>query len=226
MKRYEITLEGVTPILMHKDNLSFSEKIKAWQIDPANKEHSKAGDDRSPPWSWLGYLYHNRRVVGIPADNLMTCIREGGAKVKTGGSNSKETYKKHTQFGIIIDTEQWDLHINGNSTVDVRPLEKLIGVMDFATHIEAAEQAGFELFIRRAKVGASKHVRVRPIFREWVAVGTLTIVDEELSGITRPVLERILTQAGSMCGVCDWRPSSPKSPGSFGKFVPKLRVIK
>jgi hypothetical protein len=40
--------------------------------------------------------------------------------------------------------------------------------------------------------------------------GTLTEFDDT---ITATVLQNILTAAGRYCGICDWRPSSPKSPG-------------
>jgi len=222
MNQYRLTLEGLTPLIMHKDNLGFGEKIRAWQKDPANKEHSVAGDDRSPPWSWLGFLYHNRKVVGIPADNLMTMLREGGAKVKTG--RSTETYKKHTQSGIAIDQEQFAL-LAGDREIAVKPLNDLIGEMDFNRHLDTAEKAGFELLVKRAKVGQSKHVRVRPMFRQWIAVGTFTVMDEELSGLTQIVLQTILNQAGALCGLGDWRPSSPKSPGSYGKFATTLELV-
>lgn len=162
-----------------------------------------AGDDRSPAWTWLGYAYHNTRVLGIPADNLMTVLREGGCKVKNTG---KETYKKQTQSGILIDQEQWDLVVNGKP-IPVAQLSGLIGCNDFQKHLDAVEALGFELLVKRAKIGQAKHVRVRPLFRQWQAVGTLTVLDSELTGLTKNVLELILNQAGALCGLGDWRPA-------------------
>jgi hypothetical protein len=219
MKQYQVTLEGLTPLLMHQDNLGFTEKIKAWQNDPANREYSHAGDDRSPAWTWLGYLYHDTQRVGVPSDNLMTMLREGGAKVRTG--KGQETYKKQTQAGIMIDQQQWNLQI-GKKTVDVEPFNTLIGNNDFNSHLEAAEAAGFELLVKRAKIGQSKHIRVRPLFRQWRLSGSLTVIDEELSGLTRSIVETILNQAGALVGLCDWRPASPKAGGTFGKFRPTI----
>ena len=213
MDRYTVTLKGLTPLLMHADNLAFSEKVKAWQKDPQNKELSHAGDDRCPAWVWLGYLYHDTQHVGLPADNLMTMLREGGSKVINRG---KETYKKQTQAGIVIDAQQWALEVPNKITV--KPFNDLFKTNDFLVHLTAAESAGFELLVKRAKIGAAKHVRVRPLFRTWSATGTLTVIDSELSGITKPVLQKILDVAGSLCGLGDWRPSSPKSSGTFGRF--------
>ena len=59
MKRYELTFKGLNPLIQHNDNLTFAEAIKAWRDDPANAALSINGDDRSPPWTWIGYLYHN-----------------------------------------------------------------------------------------------------------------------------------------------------------------------
>jgi hypothetical protein len=218
MQQYNVRLTGITPLLMHQDNLAYSEKVKKWQKDPANKELNAPGDDRSPAWTWLGYIYHNGRVLGMPSDNLMTMLREGGCKVANKG---KETYKKQTQAGIVVDQEQWELRINGKP-IQVEPLNKLIGVNDFNEHLDAAEKYGFELNVKRAKIGAAKHVRVRPLFREWELVGSLTVIDEELSGLTKQVLTTILNQAGALCGMGDWRPSSPSKSGTFGKFAPEI----
>lgn len=222
MDQYNITLTGLSPLLMHQDNIAFGESLKKWRTDPANKELSQTGDDRSPAWTWLGYIYHDRKVLGMNADNIMTMLREGGAKVKTG--NGKETYKKHTQSGIMLDQQQFTLLVNGN-TVPVAALNDLIGVTDFTKHLEVAEQFGFELLVKRAKVGMSKHVRVRPLFREWVLTGSLTILDPELSGLSEQTLDLILRQAGSLCGLGDWRPSSPSS-GTFGRFAPTVEKVK
>lgn len=222
MQQYRLTFTGLTPLLMHADNLSFGEKIAAWRRDPANKEHSVSGDDRSPAWTWIGYAYHDGNVLGIPADNIMTLFREGGAKVKTG--KNQETYKKHTQAGIMVDTQQFDL-IVGDKPVPVDPFKGLIGNLDFLEHIKVAEDSGFELLVKRARVGQAKHVRVRPMFRSWSASGTFTVMDPDTSGLTKEVLDLILRQAGALVGLCDWRPSSPKASGTFGKFQPTIEAV-
>jgi hypothetical protein len=214
MKQYKIEMEGITPLLMHNDNLMFSEKIKAWSNDPQNKGLSTAGDDRSPAWTWIGCLYHDNREVGMPSDNLMTMLREGGAKVPKKG---KETYKKHTQSGIALDQQQFRLLIDGKP-INMDPIRALIHEADFNTHLDSAESLGFELLVKRAAIGRSKHVRVRPMFRNWKLEGSLTVLDEEMSGLTQPVLQRVFDYAGSLCGLGDWRPSSGSS-GTFGKFV-------
>jgi hypothetical protein len=221
MDQYQVTLKGLTPLLMHNDNLAFTEKVVEWRKAPENKEYSVSGDDRTPPWTWIGYCYHDGKNLGINSDNLMTMLREGGAKVLTG--HKQETYKKHTQSGIMLDQQQWDVLVDGNF-IPADPIKPLIGDRDFVHHINMAEKLGFELLVKRAKIGRAKHIRVRPMFREWSAVGSLTIIDREISGLTEATLQLILNQAGSLCGVCDWRPSSPSS-GTFGKFTPTVEPM-
>ena len=221
MKQYQITLEGLSPLLMHNDNLAYTEKIVAWRKDPANKDHGVSGDDRTPPWTWIGYTYHDGRHLGVASDNIMTMLREGGAKVLTG--KGKETYKKQTQSGIMLDQQQFDLLINGKP-VSIDDIKPLIGEPDFNNHLDQAEHLGFELLVKRAKIGRAKHIRVRPMFRTWVLFGSITVLDEELTGITKDILQTILNQAGALCGICDWRPSSPSS-GTFGRFAPHVEAV-
>ena len=218
METYIVTLTGVSPLLMHRDNLSFSEAIKNWQKDPQNKEFSHAGDDRSPAWTWLGSCYTDGKILGMDSDNLMTCLREGGTKVKTG--KKSETYKKQTQSGLMVMDVCSPLYVNGK-TIPWEPLKALNGVMDFEKHEQTATDLGFELFVKRAKIGSAKHVRVRPMFRNWSVVAKISIIDPEVSGINKAILQRILDCAGAQCGLCDWRPSS-RTPGSFGRFVATL----
>jgi hypothetical protein len=221
MKQYEITLEGLSPLLMHRDNIAFSEKIRAWTHEPENKANSVSGDDRTPPWTWIGYVYHDGHHIGIDSDNLMTMLREGGAKVLTG--KGKETFKKQTQSGLMLDQQQFALFVDGHQ-IRMDEIRPLIGNMDFKAHLDTAEMLGFELLVKRAKIKRAKHVRVRPMFRRWTAKGSLTVMDEELTGLTHEILQKILNQAGALCGIGDWRPSSPSS-GTFGRFAPVVKAL-
>lgn len=224
-KRYNVFLEGTTPILFHKDDISFSEKVKAWMKDPDNKKFMVAGDDRSPAWTWIGYLYTDRGRIGISSDCLMTMLREAGAKVLTG--KGKTTFKKQTQYGLVIDRLQFDLMIKNNDEwqyIDTDWIDDLLGNNNFAEHQKAVEAHGFRLHEKRARVGTNKHIRVRPCFDEWAAQGTITVYDEESSGLSEQVLSDIFRIAGEICGLGDWRPNSPKS-GSYGKFVARIQEI-
>ena len=219
MERYQIILEGETPLLMHRDNIQFSERVRAWQQE--NRSLSVAGDDRTPAWSWIGSLYDDGEYVGLNADNMMTMLREGGAKVPTGSKN--ETYKRQTQSGIVLEEICPPLLVNGKR-LEMAPISALLDEDDFASHVEAVQEMGFDLLVKRAKVGTSKHIRVRPMFGKWAVITSLMVVDPKEYGITQEVLQKILNKAGSLCGLGDWRPSS-RTPGQFGRFKATVEPI-
>ena len=219
MERYQIILEGETPLLMHRDNIQFSERVRAWQQE--NRSLSVAGDDRTPAWSWIGSLYDYGEYVGLNADNMMTMLREGGAKVPTGSKN--ETYKRQTQSGIVLEEICPPLLVNGKR-LEMAPISALLDEDVFEAHVEAVREMGFDLLVKRAKVGTSKHIRVRPMFEKWAVITSLMVVDPKESGITREVLQKILNKAGSLCGLGDWRPSS-RTPGQFGRFKATVEPI-
>ena len=221
MNQYQVICKALTPIIMHSDNLTFSESIEEWRKDPANKSLSTKGDDRSPAWTWIGYAYHDGEYLGIPSDNIMTMLREAGAKVPFKG---KETFKKQTQSGIVVDQQQFDLFVGGKK-IPIAPIKALIGNTKFTEHIKVAEDLGFELFVKRAAIGRAKHVRVRPMFRQWEARGSITVIDEELTGLTKAMVTTILRLGGAIVGLCDWRPSSPQKSGSYGKFEVSIEEI-
>ena len=219
MERYQIILEGETPLLMHRDNIQFSERVRAWQQE--NRSLSVAGDDRTPAWSWIGSLYDDGEYVGLNADNMMTMLREGGAKVPTGSKN--ETYKRQTQSGIVLEEICPPLLVNGKR-LEMAPISALLDEDVFEAHVEAVREMGFDLLVKRAKVGTSKHIRVRPMFGKWAVITSLMVVDPKESGITQEVLQKILNKAGSLCGLGDWRPSS-RTPGQFGRFSATVEPI-
>ncbi len=221
LERYEVVVKGETPLLMHQDSLDWDSVVKAWEIDPDNKGISVNGDDRSPAFRWIGHLYYYDGVAVIPSDCLMTTMREGGAKCPTG--KGKSTYKSLTQSGLLVDQASWPLYNPVTGKVyDVSGIEDLKKENDFTVHEKWALDHGFELFCKRAKVGQNKHVRVRARFDSWAASGTITVLDPI---IKKDSLRNILAYAGAYSGLCDWRPSSPRSPGPFGRFSVELKKL-
>ena len=221
MDKYSVTLTGSTPLLMHYDNIEWADFMEEWKNNPDNKKDSRAGDDRTPAWRWLGSVYHDGRVVGMPNENLMRCIMEGGAMVPVPGGRSGKTYKSQTQSGMMCVETIWPLFLNG----EMVPWDDLFALKNeksFKAHRESAELLGFNLNIKRAKIGTSKHIRVRPEFPVgWVLRGTLAVWDEQ---ITADALARILAFAGQYKGLGDWRPGG-KTPGPYGTFQAEVTKI-
>lgn len=221
MKRYEVTITGNTPILMHWDNIEWADDMDRWKTDPENKKGSKAGDDRSPAWRWIGSMYHDGTFAAIPADNLMRCLMEGGAMVPVPGGKSGKTFKSQSQSGMMVNEPYWPIATGDGGMVPMSEINALLKQEDFAEHKRKAEELGFCLHVKRAKIGASKHIRVRPKFDRWSCIGTLSVWDEQ---ITERVLTDILRYAGRYKGLGDWRPGG-KTPGSFGMFEASVKQI-
>lgn len=213
MRTYSVTIEGKTPLLMHYDNIEWADRMEAWKKDPRNKAASKPGDDRTPPFRWLGSMYHDGQRVVIPSDNVMASLMRGGARLPTG--KGQKTFKAQTQSGIMAPDLYWTVTIDGKEV----PVHGLL-----ATGFESVSweewnamvaALGFMLFVKRAPVGNSKHIRVRPRFNKWTANGSLIVTDE---AITQDVLQQIGDQSGQFAGIGDWRPGS-KTPGPYGMFT-------
>ncbi|MCP4342929.1 MAG: hypothetical protein GY799_29610 [Desulfobulbaceae bacterium] len=213
MRQYKITLTGKTPLLMHHDNIDWADFMESWFKDPANKKKSKAGDDRTPAFKWIGYCYHDGNTVGVPQANIMRSIMDGGAMVPVKGN---KTFKAQTQSGMMSVDPFWTLITADGEAIKWADIEALKDVTAFSEHKKVVRKLGFDLLVKRAKVGTSKHIRVRPIFQTgWKLTGTLAVWDDQ---ITETTLAQIFEYAGQYKGLCDWRPGSKTSPGSYGMY--------
>lgn len=226
MQKYRIDIVGKTALLMHADSVEGSDITRKWQKSPENKKLSVAGDDRSPGWAWVNYLYYDdceaesKAVIAIPQENIMRFMMEGGAMISAG--KGAKTLKSNVMSGMQCTQAYSPLLVSGKE-VKIAPFLKMMrqNVTDFEQHMKAANDAGFSLYVKRARVGASKHVRVRPRFNNW-GFSFDVIVWDEL--ITEQVINQIATYSGRYKGLCDWRPGSP-TPGSYGTFEATVTKI-
>ncbi len=212
----QFTLTGDTPLLMHWDNIEGGDELSAWRKDPANKNFSVPGDDRSPPWTWQTYCYHDGDNIAMPGDNVMAALLYGGTQLIL---KRQKTFKEMSQSGLLIADEHVEFTFaNGKQLA----LDDMAVVRDepFATQAKFADKSGFKLFVKRAKVGQSKHVRVRPRFEHWQVRGEIKVMAQE---ITLDILTTMFNNAGRG-GLCDWRPSTPKRPGPYGMFTAEVTV--
>src|SRR6516164_8996576 len=56
IRNVNVELTSKAPMLMHADNIEWADAMEEWKNEPSNKAASKAGDDRTPPWRWIGCL--------------------------------------------------------------------------------------------------------------------------------------------------------------------------
>lgn len=218
---------GITPLLMHADNIEDQDRLIAWRRIPENKAVSVRGDDRTPGWSWITRLCHDRSMVGIPTTYISGALRAAGAKILFPGS-SRETFKRHTQSGLAIEGGYLLPLRFGEDykrSLTMRDVNSLAKVFDFSEQQKMVEKLGFDLFVNRVPVGQSKHVRVRPIFDPWKTEFDLVVYDEDMSALKLPVLEHLFRVAGNQIGIGDWRPGAPSTPGSYGRFATIIKSV-
>ena len=103
-------LNGVMPLIMHQDDVEASDTLMEWRKDPANKNLSVAGDDRSPAWTWHTYVYSDGTNITIPAANLMVALRQAGTQLIL---KKQKTFKEISQSGLLIPSEYLDFRCNG-----------------------------------------------------------------------------------------------------------------
>lgn len=211
MKEIEFILTGITSLFMHADDVRAADLLEQARKKPGRR--GKAGDDRSPPWSWKTYLYRDEANICWPSQALMAMLRKGGANFKTEG---KKTLKSESQASIVFQQEYLNLFTHQGHQISIDAIDAIDNTAPFAAHEAAAEELGFVLDVRRATIGTSKNVRVRPKFLPGWRIEARAEVD--LERIPKDRFRELLIFCGLYVGLGDWRPSSPKSPGPHGRF--------
>lgn len=211
MKSYKFSITGITPLLMHHNNIEERDRMESIR---KRMKGGKAGDDRSPAESWKGYVYASEETgnLCLPSENLLACLLGGGVKVKVSG---KETLKTHSQR-VAFDRLDYDLLVNGKP-IAKSAIDAISG--EFGEHAATARTLGFRLHVKPCTVGTSKHVRVRPMFTNWSVAGGFDIDDEDENVLGLTPLRDLFAACGRLVGIGDWRPSSPKKPGQYGRFT-------
>jgi hypothetical protein len=220
--RYSVELIGRTPLIMHQDSVEQADLIKSWRDLPKNKKEAK-GDDRSPVFTWKTYLYVNidGTRVCIPSTNILSAMSKAGASFKEG-KGSKTSLKSATQSMIAFENFDLDFFCCGKP-ITINDINAISDDFDFEKHKEMAKALGINLEVKRASIGMSKHVRVRPVFHNWSASGTIQVFDEGV--FNKKQLDELFELCGLRVGLGDWRPSAPKKPGPFGTFTTKIKEI-
>lgn len=219
MKTFQFTLKGTSPLLLHADNIDWSDRMKAWGDNPQNKKDSVAGDDRTPAFRWIGCLDHDGTNAGIPAENLMKCLLRAAVQVPIPGNRMRKTFKSEVMSEMVCDAPLFPLAASGKK-IDMKKVEKLMGVKEYAAHQTEVATMGFALFAKRARVGTSKHIRVRPKLDAWALSGTVTVWDDKLA----KALPEIFEIAGRKIGLGDWNPGG-KTPGPYGRFTADIKEV-
>lgn len=216
--RCRFELNGLTPLIIHADDVEKADELKAYRQDPKNKKSSVNGDDRYPAWTWQSYLYTDGKDLVLPSEVVSAALRKAGAQLTLKG---KSTFKSLTQSGMAFTDEYCELA----GSEGVVSMADVLAIRDlpFKEQAAKAEELGIKLYVKRLPVGQAKTVRVRPRFDVWRVRGEVETFDD---AITHDVLLQLFDLAGRLSGLGDYRPSSPKCPGPYGTFETKLAAVK
>lgn len=179
MADFEITLNGVSPLLMHSARL-------ADPLDPATKalakvtgKRKKTAEDHGEAarLEHAGSLYLDGTLGPyLPGQNIEAALFRGASKHKL-----MSTLKP----ALLIPAEVNPLVYRGPRDVDGLWSDKS--------------------FVHRAsvKVGTSRVIRTRPVFPSW----SLTVAGQlDTESVDPASFETIADTAGRMIGLGDWRP--------------------
>lgn len=209
MRKFSIGLQG-DRLLMHNGRLALPmdpyTRAVAEAVKANKASQTDASFDELARAEFMGGLYY---VDGLgpcwPSDNLHTALKKAGAKrKKTGGRSS---LKNAVASAVMFDEEMNALSYQG---FEGRPAPR-----------EAEEiwkDANYRL-IKPARVGTAKVPRCRPLFRGWSFEAT-GLLDTEILDFAD--FEAVVTVAGQIIGLGDWR---PEKGGSYGKFTAKANDL-
>lgn len=189
METLNVTLEGVSPLLMHSARGSNP-------LDPDVKHHKTLTSKRKKTdedheaialSEWRLALYYDEQIGPyIPTMNIRASLING-AKFNKLGKNVKRS--------TLVTSEFTELIYQGPRTPDL--------LLKDGSFIDT----------RSVKVGQSRLMRNRPIFRQWSLAFEL-LFDE--TQIEKSDLMLAFQNAGKLIGIGDFR---PECGGQFGRFA-------
>lgn len=187
------TLTGISPILLHNGRLANPLDPMSKAMKEVSAKKKKTDDDHKlmSDIEWLGSIYTASEInvtirgynvavkcdgpVCIPGDNISSMLALAGAK-----SRRKQAFTA----GVLVDGD-FPLQYSGPSTL-----------------AELFAKPAYR-YIKGCRIGQSRVMRTRPIFRSW----SLQIAIQYLSDLLNPnEVDEALTLAGAQIGLCDYRP--------------------
>lgn len=192
MIHFQITLTGTSELLMHNSRLSNPLDPAAKAMKKVHGKQKKTDDDYEElaRLEHAGGLYLDPDVGPyIPSDNIWRSLYDGAKKHKLGVK---------VKEGIVFPEVVNPLSYKGPR--DVAGLWNDENFRHFAS----------------VKVGMSRVMRCRPVFRQWKTEAT-GILDPNV--LDYEELLMAAETAGQMIGLGDWRPR-------YGRYIAEIKKVK
>jgi len=184
MKEIEVRIIGVAPIILHNGQTCDPLNKFAKAMKEITKKRNKTEEDilELSRIEWHAGLYVNAEgEVIIPADILDSALIEGAKKSKLG---------KQFKSAVFVPYD---------------------AVLDFSKKKYTIEELwDNESYrdVRGVRVGTSRVMRTRPIFRDWSLTFTIQFDENQVNDGD---VMRALKDCGTQVGLCDYRPK-------YGRF--------
>lgn len=181
MKKFTLTLKGVTPLIMHNARLADPLDTIVRQMKPLSAKRSKTEEDllEMARLEFVGGLYFDADLGPVmPAMNIEATLRDGAKTFKKG---------KDITRGLQVTDMVVPVAYKGPRDID------------------GLWSGGDSEFVYRTSVVVQRNrvQRTRPIFRNW-ALEVNGVFDENI--FDEDVLNTICETAGMMSGLGDYRP--------------------
>ncbi len=191
----QISITGESPLLCHNGQTADPRNAYAKAMKAVSSKRKKTDSDYEElaRLEWLAGLYRFRDQLVIPDYVLESVFIAGGKKSKRG---------PQVKCGMFF-TDHAQLDFDGKPEVITDDtLSEMFASGDF-THTVGV------------KVGMSKVMRTRPIFRRWNLEATAHFDPDVLN--LRDI-EEVAADAGKLVGIGDWRPK-------HGRFSAGIREV-
>lgn len=186
--RVRVTIEGVSPLLLHSDKGANPLSVEAKSLKAVSSKRKKSEEDHFEMVriEWMSGLYLDKSGrVAVPVENVRAAIRDGAKLSKLGKEISRKVFIDGTHMAIAYDGP--------------RDLEKLFDDARFRD-------------TRSVRVGQQRVMRTRPHFDKW-ALSFDAYWDSD--SFDTDLFARCLESAGKFIGIGDFRPDKG---GTFGRF--------
>lgn len=187
---FTITIAGTGALLMHSARLSnpLDPVAKSMKRITGKRVKTDSDYEELARLEHMGSLYMDPDVGPyIPGENIQRCLVDAAKVTRSGVKVTR---------GVFISSDVNPLSYKGPR--DVEGLRK---------------DENFRM-VTSAKVGMVRVMRCRPVFRAW-RTQAMGIIDTSILSFDE--LGEIVTTAGTMIGLGDWRPRYGRFTGSVEK---------
>lgn len=203
MNEHTYKLTGIAPLLLHNGAASDPLSPYAKERSRLNAKKKKTDEDHLALYliDWFSSIYHNGQTSDVIDRGTVTV--DPSARVIIPG----EVLEAMISCGAAKLKQR--ASCSGLFVADAALLE-----YDGPKDINKLWEEGKHFHKCSVVVSQRRIIRVRPIFRKWSLQLTATV---DTSVLNESQLLDILTTAGQIVGLGDWRPGSPRG-GKFGRF--------